>query len=92
MAFETCPKCNHRLGPPLKTSGRQVCMKCGWSDRPRQNAVEQAKPAKPARDLSPEEIQKILSQAAAMSLNNMKPKSKQDQTLAEGKPFPFLEE
>lgn len=28
--LETCPRCSHRLGPPLK-SGRQVCANCGWS-------------------------------------------------------------
>lgn len=28
--LETCPRCAHRLGPPLK-SGRQVCANCGWS-------------------------------------------------------------
>ncbi|NJK29518.1 MAG: hypothetical protein HC851_12955 [Acaryochloris sp. RU_4_1] len=28
--LETCPRCSHRLGSPLK-SGRQVCANCGWS-------------------------------------------------------------
>jgi hypothetical protein len=64
-------------------------MQCGWTDRPRQTAP--AKPEAPAKDLTPDEIQKILRQAAAESLNNMKPKSKQDDdSAAEKKRFPFL--
>lgn len=30
MAFEVCPRCSNKLGPPLR-SGKQVCMKCAWS-------------------------------------------------------------
>lgn len=33
MTLETCPRCSNKLGAPLKSSGRQVCMKCAWSDR-----------------------------------------------------------
>lgn len=83
MPLDHCPKCQHRLGPPLKSSGRQVCMKCGWSDKPRQAAAQPQKAAPPPRDLTPDEIHKILSQAAAVSLNNMKPKGKQDPTIKE---------
>ncbi|GAB4132292.1 MAG: hypothetical protein Fur0046_01910 [Cyanobacteria bacterium J069] len=58
-------------------------MKCGWSDKPRQAAgqPQRQKPAPPPRDLTPDEIHKILSKAAEVSLNNMKPKGKQDPTL-----------
>lgn len=42
MALENCPKCSHELGAPLKSSGRQVCMKCGWSDKPK---ASHAKPS-----------------------------------------------
>jgi len=91
MPLEQCPKCNYRLGLPLKSSGRQVCAKCGWTDKPRQKFADQpvgtppatAKPAtaKPATSMSPHDIQKILEQAAAQALNNMKPKGKQDPNL-----------
>ncbi len=101
MPLEQCPKCNYRLGSPLKSSGRQVCAKCGWTDQPRQKFADQpaqtqpaatqpdmtkpatAKPAtaKPATSMSPHDIQKILEQAAAQALNNMKPKGKQDPNL-----------
>jgi hypothetical protein len=37
--------------------------------------------AKPATSMSPHDIQKILEQAAAQALNNMKPKGKQDPNL-----------
>ena len=30
---EQCPKCESKLSPRL-SSGRIVCVKCGWSDRP----------------------------------------------------------
>lgn len=64
-------------------------MQCGWTDRPRQSAP--VKPEAPAKDLTPDEIQKILRQAAAESLKNMKPKGKQDtDPEAEKKRFPFL--
>jgi uncharacterized protein len=33
MPLEICPRCSYKLGAPLKSSGRQVCMKCAWSDR-----------------------------------------------------------
>jgi len=101
MPLEQCPKCNYRLGLPLKSSGRQVCAKCGWTDKPRQKLADQpagtkpagTKPAgtqpdmpkpataKPATSMSPHDIQKILEQAAAQALNNMKPKGKQDPNL-----------
>ena len=101
MPLEQCPKCNYRLGLPLKSSGRQVCAKCGWTDKPRQKFADQpagtpldmaqpagtqpatAKPAtaKPATSVSTHDIQKILEQAAAQALNNMKPKGKQDPNL-----------
>jgi uncharacterized protein len=35
MTLEICPRCSHPLRAPLQSSGRQVCMKCGWSDRPK---------------------------------------------------------
>ncbi len=81
MPLEQCPNCNRRLGPPLKSSGRQVCVKCGWTDKPRQAAAGQPPTAKPAANLSPQDIQKILEQASAQALNNMKPKGKQDPNL-----------
>jgi hypothetical protein len=67
-------------------------MKCGWSDRPRQSAASSlagrsaaSKPPKPLPEkaLTPDEIQKILSQAAATAKNNMKPKSKQDPSVGQ---------
>lgn len=33
MTSENCPKCNKKLPPPFKSSGRQVCSNCGWSDK-----------------------------------------------------------
>lgn len=81
MPLEQCPNCSRRLGPPLKSSGRQVCAKCGWSDKPRQPFSSQPTVTKPVANLSPEDIQKILEQASAQALNNMKPKGKQDPTL-----------
>jgi hypothetical protein len=36
---EECPKCEAQL-PPRFTSGRLVCTKCGWSDRPNTSKPE----------------------------------------------------
>jgi uncharacterized protein len=33
MSLEICPRCSNKLGAPLKSSGRQVCMRCAWSDQ-----------------------------------------------------------
>jgi DNA-directed RNA polymerase subunit M/transcription elongation factor TFIIS len=30
--IENCPQCGKKLHPPLKSSGRQVCASCGWSN------------------------------------------------------------
>lgn len=32
MISENCPKCGKLLPPPFKSSGRQVCSSCGWSN------------------------------------------------------------
>jgi uncharacterized Tic20 family protein len=37
MTLENCPNCANKLGAALPSSGRQVCMKCGWSDRPKES-------------------------------------------------------
>lgn len=44
--LDQCPKCQHRLGPPLRFSGRQVCSKCGWSDRPQRSPSTESTPAR----------------------------------------------
>jgi hypothetical protein len=31
--MENCPKCNAKLAPPLKSSGRQICSACGWAEK-----------------------------------------------------------
>jgi ribosomal protein S27AE len=67
---DRCPRCDHRLGPPLKASGRQVCGKCGWSDKPRPTGSSEV-----ATDVPPDDLSRLLAQAAQESLNNMKPKS-----------------
>lgn len=33
MSLKNCPKCEKILPPPFKSSGRQVCSKCGWSSK-----------------------------------------------------------
>jgi hypothetical protein len=35
MHLETCAQCGGNLAPPLKSSGRQVCSYCGWTDKKR---------------------------------------------------------
>jgi hypothetical protein len=44
ITIENCPKCNKQLPPPLKSSGRQVCTSCGFSDR--QNIAPVSNPEK----------------------------------------------
>lgn len=33
MSLENCPQCDRKLPQPFKSSGRQVCSGCGWSDK-----------------------------------------------------------
>ncbi|HEY9640706.1 MAG TPA: hypothetical protein V6C57_09485 [Coleofasciculaceae cyanobacterium] len=75
MPLEQCPNCSHKLHPPLKASGRQVCVKCGWSNRPYSGQlVEQRVEAAPLPDL---DLHQLLERAAIESLDNMKPRKKQ---------------
>jgi hypothetical protein len=34
---ENCPRCNSKLPPPFQSSGRIVCSKCGWSNKPKKS-------------------------------------------------------
>jgi ribosomal protein S27AE len=92
---EICPKCSNRLGPPLKSSGRQICIKCGWTDKPKSSLSLQQDEALPraasaSASLPDYELKKLLDQAASESLNNMKPKRKQTQNSNKNK-LPPLE-
>ena len=31
MTLENCPNCEKKLAPPFQSTGRQVCVGCGWS-------------------------------------------------------------
>jgi hypothetical protein len=90
---ETCPKCNSRLGPPLKSSGRQICIKCGWADKPKGAISSQRdeipRAASASVSLPDYELRKLLDQAASESLNNMKPKRKQTQNSNKNKSLPL---
>jgi len=85
--LETCPKCDRKLGAPLKTSGRLVCGKCGWTDKPR--LVSGAVNA--GVELPPDELRQLLEQATTEALTNMKPKSKQNPEPPTGKRFPLFD-
>lgn len=80
--LDQCPKCHHRLGPPLKSSGRQVCSKCGWSNKPRRLANDDR--AEPP----PDDLTRLLTQAAQESEKNMKPKKQQPKPGGIRKRFP----
>lgn len=64
---EPCPLCQHRV-VPFKSSGRIVCIKCGWTDK---LGNEAATPPVNTTD-----IHKLLEQAAIESLENMKPRKR----------------
>jgi uncharacterized protein len=49
MTVEICPRCSNTVGAPLR-SGRQVCMKCGWSNQPKQKSSQ---PSAGVRDFAP---------------------------------------
>jgi hypothetical protein len=40
MTLENCPQCDKQLLPPFKSSGRQVCTACGWSNKVRESKLD----------------------------------------------------
>ncbi|WP_036489553.1 hypothetical protein [Myxosarcina sp. GI1] len=46
MSIENCPRCETKLPPPFKSSGRQVCSACGWSDRTKKTSASTPKSKK----------------------------------------------
>jgi DNA-binding helix-hairpin-helix protein with protein kinase domain len=40
MELKNCPQCETELHPPLKSSGRQVCTSCGWSNIKRDSEAD----------------------------------------------------
>ena len=34
MSLNNCPQCHKKLAPPFRSTNRQVCANCGWSDKP----------------------------------------------------------
>jgi hypothetical protein len=67
--LQLCPKCNHRLNPPFKATGRQVCAKCNWSDKPR-NLLQEG------GAIEAVDLKQLLDRATVESLDNMKPRKK----------------
>lgn len=41
MVLEYCPNCQKKLHPPLRSSNRQVCTSCGWTDKPNDKKVSE---------------------------------------------------
>lgn len=44
MYLDTCPQCSNNLAPPMKSSGRQVCSSCGWTDKKRELTLPSDEP------------------------------------------------
>jgi hypothetical protein len=48
MELNNCPNCETKLHPPLKSSGRQICTSCGWSNTKRSTElISDFEPVKP---------------------------------------------
>ena len=45
MTLENCPQCSKQLPPTLKSSGRQVCTSCGWSEQKNNSRLENSEPS-----------------------------------------------
>jgi hypothetical protein len=72
LPLGNCPCCHHVLAPPLKSSGQQVCVKCGWANQPRVEASSSTV----VDGQSDADLLRLLEQAASESLENMKPRKK----------------
>lgn len=81
IALSQCPECEHPLAPPLQSSGRQVCMKCGWTNKPRyanSNTTPVASEPAALDTNEPTDIDllNLLEKAASESRKNMEPRKK----------------
>jgi ribosomal protein S27AE len=86
LGLEKCPKCDRQLGAPLKATGRQVCAKCGWTNKPRSSSGSGQ-----MTELPPDQLKRLLDQATTDALTNMKPKGKQNpDDLGGTKRFPLF--
>lgn len=65
---DSCSVGEHRL-MPFKSSGRSVCIKCGWTDNPRSDSSI-------APPVNASDLHQLLEQAAIESLENMKPRKR----------------
>jgi hypothetical protein len=65
---DPCSAGEHRL-MPFKSSGRSVCIKCGWTDTPRSDSST-------APPVNVSDLHQLLEQAAIESLENMKPRKR----------------
>lgn len=72
-----CPQCEHPLAPPLQSSERQVCMKCGWTNKPR-NSATSSTPELAQDEPTNTDLLNLLEKAASESLENMKSRQKLD--------------
>lgn len=77
LPSESCPQCNHTLAPPLKSSGRQVCLQCGWTNKPR-NSATLSTPGLAKDEPTETDSLSLLEKAASESLENMKLRQQSD--------------
>lgn len=78
LASGRCPQCETPLPPPLQSSGRQVCMKCGWTNKPRHSNPTPTVAESAALEDEPTntDLLNLLEKAASESLKNMQPRKK----------------
>lgn len=71
MNPENCPKCEKKLPPPFKSSGRQVCSGCGWSNKPKLSTTASSSKNKKIKSIPSPEIlkEKVKSSKLTISLN-----------------------
>lgn len=79
LASGRCPQCQTPLAPPLQSSGRQVCMKCGWTNKPRHsNPTPTVAESAALETEEPTDIDllNLVEKAASEALRNMQPRKR----------------
>ncbi len=68
--LQHCPQCKHQLASKLQRSEFRKCPVCGWTSQP------QSSPAQPTVESADTDLQRLLNQAAAEAIDNMKPRKR----------------
>ena len=69
--LQHCPQCKHQLASKLQWSEFRKCPVCGWTSQPQSSS-----PIQPTVEPADTDLQRLLNQATAEAIDNMKPRKR----------------